>query len=108
MGRALVGVHLRHIQAGAIQLLDLGVGDRAVQQLFNHRRGALGRIHEDRQRVIDLLAADQIHNDLRLAGSYADVLGSRAGALIGIGLARRGLLFNTSCHIFSLLPLLAG
>ena len=99
-GRSLVGIDLSHIQGGAIHLFILGVRDGAVEQLLNLGRGALGRIHEDCQRIVNLLAADQIDNDLRLAGRNADVLGGGVRALVGIGLTRGSLLFNTSCHIY--------
>ena len=107
--RALICVNFRNIQGGAIHLqIVLCIRNRGIQELFNNRSSGLGRKLKNCKSLIHLLAADQIDDDLDLAGSNADVLDSCMRTLVGIRFARSCLLFYTSCQIFSLLPLLAG
>src|SRR3954469_11555395 len=97
--RTLVGVHGLDPQLLADELVVvLGVGDRRLQQLQPRLGGAAGREREDRARLDDVLAADVVAHQPRLAGGRAHVLGlgadgesDRDGAL-GVAPAARGLL----------------
>src|SRR5262249_23171329 len=79
----------------------LGVGDRRLQQLQPRLGGAARREREDRARLGDVLAADVVAHQPRLAGGGAHVLGLGAdgqpdgngGALVALaagGLGRLG------------------
>src|SRR5260370_7801562 len=60
-------------------LLIAGVGNRGEQRLRDEARRLLGRELEDRQRLIDLLADDQLAHKMQLARRDSDEAGSRYG-----------------------------
>ena len=71
----------------AREVMDAGVftlGENRVQELLDDGRRTLGRIHQNRQRIVDLLAADQVNNNLDLTGRNADIAGNSVGTLLGI------------------------
>src|ERR1700722_15490516 len=60
-------------------LLIAGVGDGGEQSLRDEARRLLGRELENRQRLIDLLADDQLAYEMQLARRDSDEAGSRYG-----------------------------
>src|SRR3984957_2016879 len=60
-------------------LLIASVGNRGEQRLRDESRCLLGRELEDRQRLIDFLADDQLAHKMQLARRNSDEAGSRYG-----------------------------
>src|SRR5215207_3030335 len=88
--RPLVGVDRGDLQLVADQLVVvLRVGDCRLQELQPRLGGAARREKQDSPRLLDVLAADVIADQARLAGGGADVAGLRAhddGSLAGLAL----------------------
>src|SRR4051812_29078858 len=77
-GGALVGVHVEDAQLFADQLvIVLGVGHGRLEQLQPRLGRAARREGEDGASLLDVLAADVVAHQPRLAGGGAHVLGLR-------------------------------
>src|SRR5215208_4060523 len=91
--RALVRVDGGDLQLVAHQLVVvLRVGDRRLQELLPRLGGAARCEGQDSPRLLDVLAADVIADEPRLAGGGADVARLRAhehGRLTGLALPAR-------------------
>src|SRR5260221_4241923 len=79
-GRPGVGGRVFYEQLVLIDvLLIAGVGNRGEQRLRDEARRFLGRELENRQRLIDSLADDQLAHKMQLARRDSDEAGSRYG-----------------------------
>src|SRR5699024_6845576 len=68
------GEHLGHIELLNIHVeVILSIGHGALEELHHRLRGSLGGLHEDGHSGSHILTADQIGNDLNLAGSDAEI-----------------------------------
>src|SRR4051812_43703693 len=77
-GGALVGVHVEDAQLFADELVVvLGIGHGRLEQLQPRLGGAARREGEDGASLLDVLAADVVAHQPRLAGGGAHVLGLR-------------------------------
>src|SRR5436190_22721701 len=86
----LVDVGLADLQlVGDEVVVVLRVGDGGVQELQDVPRSRARRVDEYGTRLIDVLAADVVDHEARLAGCVAHVLRARANSDIGVGLAAR-------------------
>lgn len=104
--RARVGEHFRDIQGATVHAqVVFGVSNRRKQQLLHDGSRRLRRVHQDRKRLVHLLTADQIDDDLHLAGRDAHVTSGRAGTLVRSFLADLRLFTNSGSHAISLLYL---
>src|SRR3954453_20974065 len=86
--RPLVYVRLADLEiVGDEVVVVLRVGDGGVQELQDVPRSRARRVHEYGTRLIDILAADVVDHEPRLAGCVAHVLGARADRDVGVGVA---------------------
>ena len=68
------GEHLGHVELLNIHVeVVLSIGHGALEELHHRLRGSLGGLHEDGHSGTHILTADQIGNDLDLAGSDAEI-----------------------------------
>src|SRR3954471_3613623 len=67
----------------------LRVGDGGVQELQDVPRSRAGRVHEYGTRLIDILAADVVDDEPRLARCVAHVAGAGADGQVGVDVAAR-------------------
>src|SRR6185436_4747899 len=59
-------LHLERVDVRAVVVL--GVGDRRLEELLDQRRARLGRVGEDVDRLVDLLAAHEVRHQPALLG----------------------------------------
>src|SRR3954468_2828235 len=88
--RALVYICLADLEVvGDEVVVVLRVGDGGVQELQDVPRSRARRVHEYGTRLIDVLAADVVDNEARLARRVAHVLGARPDGQVGVRVAAR-------------------
>src|SRR5436190_7101813 len=84
----LVDVGLADLQiVGDEVVVVLRVGDGGVQELQDVPRSRSRRVDEYGTRLVDVLAADVVDHEARLARRMAYVLRARADGYVGVGLA---------------------
>src|SRR3954447_16461262 len=88
--RPLVNICLADLEfVGDEVVVVLRVGDGGGQELQDVPRSRARRVHEYGTRLIDVLAADVVDNEARLARRVAHVLGARPDRQIGVRVAAR-------------------
>src|SRR3954468_18331092 len=88
--RALVYVCLADLEVvGDEVVVVLRVGDGGGQELQDVPRRRPGRVHEYGTRLIDILAADVVDHEPRLARRVAHVAGAGADGQVGVDVAAR-------------------
>src|SRR3954467_15918552 len=85
----------------------LRVGDGGVQELQDVPRSRARRVHEYGTRLIDILAANVVDHEARLARRVAHVLRARANREVGVGFSARlarGRLLAPGCRLATPAP----
>jgi hypothetical protein len=89
-----------HQAAYVWRTLILGIAQSAFDQFFQHPRSALRLVTEDRQRIVDFLAANQVGQRAHLSGADAGMSMYRCVwhvvSLSAVGCGTIGLSFVTT------------
>ena len=91
-GGSLISKHLGYEELirAHVQIV-FRVSNGGIEDLKHRLAGSLGSEGQYGLGFCHRLAPDQVDDDLDLAGGDADILGYRAGTLVGVGLARCAL-----------------